>query len=250
MTQAEMWDDEAARDYDTPGEGMFAPDLLEATVALLAAYAGDGAALELAVGTGRVALPLQEAGVPVAGIELSEAMAARLLEKDPGFAVTVGDMASTRVPGEFALVYLVFNTLGNLLTQDEQVVCFVNAAAHLRPGGRFVVEMGVPDLRALPPGRTAAVFEDSAGYLGVDSYDTVRQLLVSQHVTFDPRRGREARIGRTPHRYVWPAEMDLMARLAGLTLESRYADWSRAPFAHESRSHVSTYVLGGVGARS
>jgi hypothetical protein len=150
-------------------------------------------------------------------------------------------MATATVPGTFSLVYLVYNTISNLLTQDEQVACFRNAARHLSPGGRFVVELGVPDLRTLPPGQQATVFTVEPGYLGIDTYDVVAQILVSHHVRFG--EGRQAEIFRSPHRYVWPGELDLMGRLAGFELESRHADWAGAPFTADSRSHVSVYRL-------
>jgi SAM-dependent methyltransferase len=243
MEQDEIWDETAAAEYDTPGEGMFAPAVLGPTVDFLGDLAGDAPALELAVGTGRVALPLVERGVRVTGIELSQPMVDRLREKADAstLPVVVGDMATTRVPGEFGLVYLVFNTISNLLTQDEQVECFRNAAAHLRPGGRFVIELWVPQLRSLPPGSPAAVFAAEAGYLGLDTYDTVGQKVVSHHVRFG--RGREATHAISPHRYIWPAELDLMGRLAGLELEARYADWGRSAFTADSPSHVSVYRL-------
>ncbi|CCH80448.1 putative methyltransferase [Nostocoides japonicum T1-X7] len=243
LGQDEVWDVNAATRYDTPGTGMFAPEVLGPTVDLLTGLAGDGGALELAVGTGRVAIPLREKGIRVTGIELSQPMIDRLREKvdEATLPVVQGDMATTRVAGEFALVYLVFNTISNLLTQDEQVECFRNAARHLRPGGRFVVELWVPQLRILPPGQRASVFTVEEGYVGFDAIDVLTQRLVSHHVRFGA--GREAMVSRSPHRYIWPAELDLMARLAGLELEDRYADWSRAPFTAESTSHVSVYRL-------
>ena len=176
----------------------------------------------------------------VTGIELSEPMLARLRMK-ADLPVVVGDMATATAPGRFSLVYLVFNTIGNLLTQDEQVECFRNAARHLDPGGRFVIELGVPELRRLPPGQDALVFTAEPGYLGVDTYDTVRQHLESHHFTFG--EGRSARLGRCPQRYIWPAELDLMGRLAGFELESRHADWTGGEFTTESSSHVSVYRL-------
>src|SRR4051812_32490903 len=237
------WDTETAQQYDTPGTGMFAPDVLGPTVDRLAELADGGPALEFAIGTGRVAVPLAARGVPVTGIELSRPMVDRLRTKADEMAIPVvhGDMATARAPGEFSLVYLVYNTVSNLLTQDEQVACFANAAGHLRPGGRFVVELWVPDLRRLPPGAQAAVFAVEPGYVGFDSYDVVGQLVVSHHVRFG--EGTQARLFRSPHRYVWPAELDLMARLGGFTLESRRADWSGAGFTARSRSHVSVYRL-------
>ncbi|PGH43659.1 Ubiquinone/menaquinone biosynthesis C-methylase UbiE [Micromonospora sediminicola] len=245
MRQEEIWDAEAARRYDTPGTGMFAPDVLGPTVDRLAALAGDGRALEFAVGTGRVAVPLAERGVPVSGIELSVPMVERLRTKVDAatIPVVVGDMASATVPGEFSLVYLVYNTVANLLSQAEQVACFRNAARHLRPGGRFVIELWVPELRQLPPGRQATVWHTENGYIGLDTYDVLRQRVVSHHVRFGA--GREAQIFRTPHRYVWPSELDLMGELAGFALESRHADWTGAEFTGESRSHVSVYRLPG-----
>jgi SAM-dependent methyltransferase len=243
VRQEDIWDDETARGYDTPGAGVFAPEVLDPTVDRLAGLADGGRALEFAIGTGRVAVPLAERGVPVSGIELSRPMVGRLREKadETAIPVVVGDMAAARVPGEFSLVYLVYNTVSNLLTQDQQVACFGNAARHLRPGGRFVVELWVPDLQRLPPGAPAAVFAVEPGYVGFDSYDVLHQQVVSHHVRFG--EDRQARLFRSPHRYVWPAELDLMARLAGFTLESRHADWSGAEFTAESRSHVSVYRL-------
>jgi len=245
LRQEDIWGDEAASRYDTPGEGMFAPEVLGPTVDRLAALAAGGRALELAIGTGRVAVPLSQRGVPVTGIELSASMVARLREKadEAAIPVVMGDMATTRADGAFTLVYLVFNTISNLLTQSEQVECFHNAARHLEAGGRFVVELWVPELRRLPPGLPATVGVHERGYLLVDTYDTLRQHVVSHHVTFDEQGGHEARIGRSPHRYIWPAELDLMARLAGFELESRDADWVGTPFTAESPSHVSVYRL-------
>lgn len=243
MRQDEIWDVEAARSYDTPGTGMFAPEVLEPAVDRLARLAGDGRALEFAIGTGRVAVPLARRGIPVTGIELSQPMIDQLRTKvdEHTVPVVVGDMASACAPGGFSLVYLVFNTISNLLGQDQQVACFQNAARHLVPGGRFVVELGVPDLRRLPPGQEAVVFHCEPGYLGIDTYDVLHQQLVSHHVRFGG--GREARVGRSPHRYIWPAELDLMARIAGFELESRHADWRGSEFTAESRSHVSVYRL-------
>lgn len=242
MPEDEVWDAETASTYDTPGAGMFAPELLGPTVNRLASLAGAGRALEFAIGTGRVAVPLSESGVPVSGIESSPAMIARLRTKanETTIPVSLGDMATTIVPGRFTLVYLVYNTISNLLTQSEQVACFQNAARHLVPGGRFVVELGVPELRKLPPGQDAVVWHTEPGYIGLDTYDVLQQHLVSHHVRFD---GRDARLLRSSHRYVWPSELDLMARLAGLELESRCEDWQGAAFTAESRSHVSVYRL-------
>jgi SAM-dependent methyltransferase len=248
MRQDEIWDADTARRYDTPGVGMFADDVVGPTVAWLAELAGGGAALEFAIGTGRVAVPLARRGVPVTGVELSRAMLAELRRKvdEDTIPVVVGDMTTataTAGPGGYALVYLVFNTISNLLTQAEQVACFRNAARHLTPGGRFVIELEVPELRKLPPGQTAVVFHDEPGYLGVDTYDVLKQHLVSHHITYDD--SRRGRVSRTPQRYVWPAELDLMSQLAGFDLESRHADWQGAEFTADSPSHVSVYRLAG-----
>lgn len=249
LSQDELWDEQAAASYDTPGVGMSSDEVLGPTLDRLVALAGDGRVLELAIGTGRVAIPLARRGVPVTGIELSRPMLEQLARTEGADALTAvhGDMATTRVDGEFALVYLVFNTIANLLTQEAQVQCFRNAAAHLRPGGHFVIELWVPDLRAVSPSAPAQVFAVRDGYLGLDAIDTATQRLMSHHVTFDPGADgpdrRSARIGFTPHRYIWPSELDLMGRLAGFELASRDADWSGAPFTSESRSHVSVYRL-------
>ena len=246
MRQEEIWDAETAQRYDTPGTGMFAPEVLGPTVDRLAALAGDGRALEFAVGTGRVAVPLAERGVPVTGIELSVPMVERLRTKadEATVPVVVGDMATATAPGDYTLVYLVYNTISNLLDQAEQVACFRNAARHLRPGGRFVIELWVPDLRTLPPGRTGSVFAAEPGYLAADVFDPVEQRVVSHHVRFEPDgRSTTARIFRSPHRYVWPAELDLMARMAGFTLETRHGGWAGEPFTADSTDHVSVYRL-------
>ena len=243
MRQEDLWDVTAAERYDTPGTGMFAPDVLGPTVDRLAELADGGRALELAIGTGRVGVPLAERGVAVTGIELSQPMVDQLRTKvdEDALPVLVGDMARTRAPGEFTLVYLVFNTISNLLTQAEQVACFRNAALHLSPGGCFVIELWVPELRTLPPGRDATVWHVDDSYIALDTYDVLHQRCTSHHFTFGA--GREAELGRSPHRYIWPAELDLMGQLAGLTLESRHADWSGSEFTADSRSHVSVYRL-------
>jgi SAM-dependent methyltransferase len=220
---------------------MFAPEVLGPTVDLLAELAGDGEALEFAIGTGRVAIPLAERGVLVSGIELSTAMADRLRAKDPAnrIKVTIGDMVTTRVEGSFRLVYLVYNTIGNLLTQDQQVACFANAARHLEFDGYFLIEVGVPDLRRLPPGDDARVFSHAPGYVGYDRYtDLVAQRAMSHHFVAD---GTEITETRTPFRFVWPSELDLMARLSGLSLAHRWADWNRSPFTGDSKSHISIW---------
>jgi SAM-dependent methyltransferase len=235
-----------AAGYDASDGAEFDPAEIGRTVEVLAALAGAGPALELAIGTGRIAVPLAQRGVAVHGIELSRAMAARL-EGKPGaesIAVTIGDMTTTRVAGEFSLVYLVFNTINNVTTQDGQVRCFRNAADHLRPGGHFVIEVGVPALRRLPPGQDAVPFRvevDDAGNTAVsfDRYDVVTQFFTSTHVSVSGDDGRAVTI---PFRYVWPSELDLMARLAGLDLVDRWADWTRAPFTADSTKHVSVWV--------
>ncbi|MGV9559672.1 class I SAM-dependent methyltransferase [Streptomyces sp. NPDC003522] len=244
LDQQQLWDADTASRYDTPGTGMFAPEVLGPTVDRLAELASGGRALEFAIGTGRVAVPLAARGVPVTGVELSRPMIGQLRTKadESAIPVVVGDMATTRAPGEYALVYLVHNTISNLLTQAEQVACFRNAARHLTPGGRFVVELWVPELRRLPPGQEATVWHAEPGYIGLDTYDVLRQHVVSHHFRFDGS-GRRARLDRSPHRYVWPAELDLMARLAGFVPESRHADWTGSAFTAESRSHVSVYRL-------
>jgi SAM-dependent methyltransferase len=243
MQQQEIWDAHAAQRYDTPGTGMFAPEVLGPTVDRLAELAGDGQALEFAIGTGRVAVPLAERGVPVTGIELSRPMIDQLRSKagEATIPVAVGDISTATAPGTYALVYLVYNTISNLLTQAEQVACFRNAARHLAPGGRFVIELWVPELRKLPPGQQATVWQVEPGYIGLDAYDVLRQHVVSHHFWFE--QGEQARLFRSPHRYIWPAELDLMAQLAGFELEARHADWTGAEFTADSRSHVSVYRI-------
>jgi SAM-dependent methyltransferase len=243
MRQEDIWDVETAQGYDEPGTGMFALEVLGPTVDRLAELAGDGRALEFAIGTGRVAIPLAQRGVPVTGIELSGPMIEQLRTKadEAAIPVIVGDMATTRAPGAYTLVYLVYNTISNLLTQSEQVACFRNAARHLTRGGRFVIELEVPQLRRLPPGQQATVFKSEPGYIGLDTYDVLHQRLVSHHFTFGS--GRQARLSRSPHRYIWPSELDLMGQLAGFELEARHADWAGAGFTAKSQSHVSVYRL-------
>ncbi|MCI2239991.1 class I SAM-dependent methyltransferase [Paenibacillus sp. TRM 82003] len=242
----QLWGPEVARDYDEASAFTSTPEVLGPTVDFLARRAADGAALELAVGTGRVALPLSARGVPVAGVELSEHMAARLREKPGADAVPVaiGDMASATAPGcgGFRLVYLVYNTITNLLTQDEQVACFRNAARHLEPGGVFVVEVFVPPLQRLPPGQTAIPFHVGEHHVGVDTIDVLNQRLVSHHYRVRDGAGS---LFRSPHRWVWPSELDLMARLAGMEPAGRWADWDESPFTAASTSHVSAWRLPG-----
>jgi SAM-dependent methyltransferase len=232
--------EEVAARYDEEG-GMFDPAVVMPVVDLLAELAGDGRALELAVGTGRIALPLAARGVPVAGIDDSEAMVARLRAKDGGDAidVAIGDFSTTRIPGEFSVVFLVFNTIFNLVTQDAQVACFENAAAHLKPGGHFVIETGVPDLQRLPPGRTILPFRAAPDGISFDVYDVVTQRFSSQHFVFEDGRVRAFPV---EFRYAWPAELDLMARIAGLELRDRWGGWRLEPFTAFSGSHVSVYM--------
>jgi SAM-dependent methyltransferase len=215
-------------------------------VAFLADLAGDGAALELGVGTGRIALPLAERGVPVHGIDLSEAMVARLRAKPGGehIGVTVGDFATATVGATFRVAYLVANTIMNLTTQDEQVACFQNAAAHLERGGCFVIEVLVPGLRRLPPGERFQPFDVSSTHLGFDEYDVARQGLVSHHYWIDQG---EIEVFSPPFRYVWPSELDLMARLGGMSLRERWSTWTREPFTSESALHVSVWAKTGDG---
>ena len=232
--------EDVAERYDNGSWDMFSPEVLDPTVDLLAELAGGGLALELGIGTGRVALPLAERGVEVHGIDLSRAMVAKLREKPGGdrIPVEIGDFASTRADGTFTLAYLVFNTINNLTAQAEQVACFRNAAAHIEPGGCFLIEVGVPQLRRLPPGETFHVFDVSETHWGFDEYEVVNQGLVSHHFTL-----RDGQIVRRsiPFRYVWPAELDLMAELAGMTLRDRWSGWRREPFTSESRKHVSVW---------
>jgi SAM-dependent methyltransferase len=238
VTENYFGEDVAARYDDDP---MFAPEVLGPTVDVLAELVDGGDALEFAIGTGRVALPLAARGVPVSGIELSTAMADRLRAKDQEqrIRVTIGDMATTRVEGRFRLVYLVYNAIGNLVTQDQQVACFANAADHLEPSGYFLIEVSVPDLRRLPPGENARVFSHAPGYVGYDRYtDLVAQQAVSHHFVADNSVVRES---RSPFRYVWPSELDLMAKLAGMSLIRRWAGWDRSTFTGESTSHVSVW---------
>lgn len=241
MTSSDVWTAEQAQRYDG-SDGMFSADVVGPTVEALAALAGDGSALEFAIGTGRIGVPLRAKGVPVTGIELSAPMVDQLRTKisQEELPVTIGDMATTQVEGEFALVFLVFNTIGNLRTQAEQVECFRNAARHLvGGGGRFVVEVGVPPLRRLPPGQGAVPFDVSDGHLGFDTIDPVTQQATSHHLT--RQADGSYRRGTHNYRYVWPSELDLMAELAGLTLERRTKDWAGTPFAPESTSHVSVW---------
>lgn len=232
-----------ARTYDAVG-GENTPEKVTAAVDAIASLC-DGPVLEFAVGTGRIGAPLADRGIDVSGIELSRAMAARISEKPGGaaVAVTIGDMTSTRVDGEFSLVYLVFNTISNVTTQDGQVKVFQNAAAHLRAGGLFLIEVAIPDIRRLPPGQDTVPFaveeKDGGGYVGFDRYNVVTQEFTSNHVTVSS--DGKGRFRRIPFRYVWPAEMDLMASIAGMTLEHRWADWDRSDLTADSSKHISVW---------
>jgi SAM-dependent methyltransferase len=229
-----------AATYDESSTDEFQPEVIEAAAGVLAELAGDGRALELGIGTGRIALPLARRGVPVHGIDLSRAMVARLLAKPGGDAigVTIGDFATTRVDGTFSLAYLVFNTIMNLTTQDAQVACFRTAAAHLEPGGCFVIELRVPDLRRLPPGQNVLPWRVSPTEWVFYSYDVATQAMQGHYADFTDGRGEYSTI---PFRYVWPAELDLMAQLAGMRLRERWAGWGREPFTSDSRKHVSVW---------
>jgi len=241
MTSSDVWGEETAERYDETSAEKFAPEVLGPTVDLLAELAGEGPALEFAIGTGRVAVALAERGVPVTGIELSEPMVAQLRRKVDAAAmpVAIGDMATTTVPGTYSLVYLVWNSIANLRTQEEQVQCFRNAARHLSPGGRFVLELWVPPVRRLPPGQLAAPMSVGEGHLVFDTYDLATQQCQSHH--FWPESEGTARYGHGNFRYIWPSECDLMAQLAGMELEMRFADWDRSAFTSDSESHVSVW---------
>ncbi len=231
------FDTKVAAHYDADTAAMCAPHVITPTIDLLAHLAGTGRALEFAIGTGRVALPLSARGIPVSGIEYSPAMIAVLAQK-PGadvIAVVQGDMASTRLPGQFSLVYLVFNTIGNLTTQDDQIACFQNAAAHLAPGGHFVIEMFVPPRHPA----SAMVSDHTPDHTCIDTYDPVTQRLQSDH--FTRQSDGRYRHNVTPQRCVWPSELDLMARIAGLGPSYRWADWDRSPFAAHSPKHISVW---------
>jgi SAM-dependent methyltransferase len=234
------FDERVAATYDAASADMFAPDVLEPAVDFLAELAGSDPALELGLGTGRVALPLSQRGISVHGIELSTDMVEQLRAK-PGaerVGVTIGDFATAHVGDTFGLAYLVYNTITNLTTQDEQVECFRNVAAHLDPGGCFVVEVFVPILQRLPPGEVFRIFHHDPTRLSFDEYDIATQTLHSHHYRFD---AGTYEVNSVPFRYVWPAELDLMARLAGMRLRERWADWTRRPFTSESTSHISVW---------
>ncbi|MFM8349482.1 MAG: class I SAM-dependent DNA methyltransferase [Actinomycetales bacterium] len=241
MTSSDMWDDKTAATYDEDEAAMFAPHVVEPAVDLLASLAGDGRALGFAIGTGRLGVPLMRRGVAVEGIDLSPAMVARLRSKVGAdeLPVTVGDMATSVVPGEFSLVFLPYNSLSNLRTQGEQVACFHNASRHLGSGGYFVVELLVPPLRMLVPGQVAVPFHVSEQHTGFDTFDVVAQACTSHHYT--RAADGSIRYGAGHFRYVWPSECDLMAQLAGMTLVDRFGDWDQSPFTAESVKHVSVW---------
>jgi SAM-dependent methyltransferase len=234
------FEEHVAARYDASCADMFEPSVVDAAVDILAELAGAGRALELGIGTGRIALPLARRGVKVHGIELSRAMVARLRAKPGGEAigVTIGDFATARADGTFTVAYLVFNTIMNLTTQPAQVACFRNVAAHLEPGGCFVIEVMIPDLRRLPAGQNVVPFHASPTRWAFDIYDVATQTMSSNYVEVTDGRGEYT---STPFRYVWPAELDLMAQLAGLRLRERWAGWTREPFTSESRQHVSIW---------
>lgn len=234
------FDERIARRYEVYWPELFEPAAIDPVVDFLAELASGGAVLELGVGTGRIALPLSRCGIRVHGIELSPAMIARLRTAPGADAVdvTIGDFTTASVDGTFTLVYLVRNTITNLTTQDEQVDCFRNVAAHLEPGGRFVIEVYVPELRRLPPGETIHIFTRTPTHLGFEEYDVAKQVAVSHHYWVIDG---QLETFSTPHRFVWPAELDLMARIAGMTLRERWSSWTREPFTSESRSHVSVW---------
>jgi SAM-dependent methyltransferase len=229
-----------AERYDESTADLSVPDVVDPVVNFLIDLAFDGTALELGIGTGRIALPLAQRGVRVHGIDLSDAMVAKLRSKAGAdqISVTIGDFATTTVDGRFSIAYLVFNTIMNLTTQDEQVACFRNVAGHLQPGGYFVIEVMVPDLQRLPPGERVRAFTVSATRLGFDEYDVASQGLISHHYwAVDGKLEGDS----MPFRYVWPAELDLMARLAGMSLRERWSGWNREPFTSDSTSHVSVW---------
>jgi SAM-dependent methyltransferase len=234
------FDESVAARYDESSAEMFDPGAIDPVVDLLVELAGDGPALELGIGTGRIGLPLSQRGVRVHGIDLSRAMVERLQEKAGGedIGVTIGDFATTGVDGSFSLAYLVCNTIMNLTTQAAQVACFRNVAAHLDAGGCFVIDVMVPQLRRIPPGETFHVFQASQDHWGIDEYDVAKQGLISHH--FERVDGGVER-SSIPFRYVWPSELDLMAQIAGMRLRDRWAGWKREPFTGESEKHVSVW---------
>lgn len=239
MTRDGYFDQDIAETYDQDHD-VNDPKLVAKTVDCLIDLSGGGDILEFAVGTGRIALPLSEKGARVKGIELSKAMVEKLREKEsgPALEVVIGDMTTERVAGAFSLVVLVFNTIDNLTTQQAQIACFENAARHLKPGGRFLVETLVPPLQKLPFGETRLAFANDSTHLGIDEFDIATQTYTSNHVWMT---GTDHKHLSIPFRYAWPAELDLMAQLAGLDLEFRWSDWNRAPFDRLSTKHISVW---------
>jgi SAM-dependent methyltransferase len=238
---AHIWERELAEVYDTTSAAMFDPTVLDPCVEFLASLTSDGAALEFAIGTGRVALPLSLRGVRVSGIELSPDMVDQLKAKRGAdqIPVAIGDMTTTRVAGSFKLVYIVWNAITNVTTQDEQLAVVANAAAHLDPGGHFVVEVVVPQLRRLPPGDVGRVFTLEKDHIGFETFDDlVGQVSWSHHwMHVDGRLIRHS----APHRQLWPSELDLMGKMAGLRLTERWANWNRQPFASESHQQIAVF---------
>jgi SAM-dependent methyltransferase len=237
---ADYFTERIAENYEGYWPELFEPAAVDPVVDFLADLANDGSALELGIGTGRIALPLSRRGIEVHGIDLSAAMVARL-RAQPGadaVGVTIGDLATTRLDRTFRLVYLVRNTIENLTSQDEQVRCFRNTAAHLEPGGRFVIEVEVPALRRLPPGETVRPFTLTPNHLGFDEYDVAGQGLVSHHYWVIDG---QLEVFSSPFRYVWPSELDLMAGLAGMRLRERWSGWKREPFTSDSTAHISVW---------
>jgi SAM-dependent methyltransferase len=236
----DYFDERIAATYEAKWPELFEPAVVEPAVSFLSDLARSGTALELGIGTGRLAPPLSRRGIRVHGIELSPAMAARL-QAEPGaggIGVTIGDFATARVSGTFGLAYLARNTIMNLTTQDAQVQCFRNVARHLDPGGCFVIEVIVPELQRLPPGETIRAFTVTPRHLGFDEYDIAAQGVISHHYWAE-NGGLET--FSAPFRYVWPSELDLMARLAGMSLRERWSDWQRGPFTSDSTSHISVW---------
>src|SRR6266704_3320621 len=234
------FDERIAQRYEVYWPNLFEPAAVDPVVSFLAGLAGDGGALEFGVGTGRIALPLSQGGVRVHGIDLSPAMVAQLQSK-PGaddVGETIGDIATTTVGGAFRVVYLLRNTIENLTTQDAQVACFRNAAAHLEPGGCFVIEVEVPALQRLPPGESIRAFTITPEHLGFNEYDTAVQGLVSHHYWVIDG---QLETFSSPFRYAWPAELDLMAHLAGMSLRERWSSWRHEPFPNDSTAHVSVW---------
>ena len=237
----DYFDERIAERYDADMADHATPEAVDPVVTFLADLVGEGDALELGIGTGRIAVPLSQRGVPVYGIDLSPAMVARLRAKPGGdtIRVTIGDFATTKVDGSFRLAYLLCNTIANLTTQEEQVKCFLNVAAHLEPGGYFVIKVWIPELQRLPPGETFHAFTVTPTHLGFEEYDVATQIAISHHYRIVDGR---LEVWSVPFRYVWPSELDLMARLAGMTLRERWSNWDRAPYTGESRQHISVWI--------